>query len=967
MKNKLNDILYIKINIFFGQQMNYRSELSNNIEKQRLSDTYLTFLPKNTSGYTYVNQLIEIQIPKSQHVINLAQSYIHSELQIPLKLSAAYSEKVGSRFFVGLQNAACMFDQIQILSNNKSILSDTYSQVSSRIWQMSKSDHYLKANYHSFVNIDDINLNNGFLVKEIKDLTTTYQKIIFKTKIPLPCLFNCFDNCEHFLTTLLNDNVTLSMQLSSPEKFLCLFETDKNGKVLNVQPFNTDNTIEYNGSTNKVEFDPRESQGYQIMEGFKIITPGHYPTEEELIDIQNVVANGAWFREFTNCSIQSQDADFGPTTSGLAIQTSINFNTNVSNIYNIMILSSHNHSYTIFDKPAISDIELNASEIWKLANNHTHTDSTYLGDNDMYLDLLNGFGSQTFKNLNRFDSAITHDYNYKGDENLLSGRVYGKKLLGSYIQFYRFAPSGQMGYSGAYFANQINYKFKNDYKRDIFGTLLTENNYANSTVFCCVQTLSFLVFKEGGLDIINPNSNEIDVKSMFSSTYNNYSGNGHGLPAIIPALTKPISNLFGGLIGNLRKSVKESRGFANRTYAYSQLGKDGYEKHREIIESNSPMRKRKFKKFINGLKQLESQIKPSHGIDDSVGLSGENEEIAEPATFDELNLYPFVQSYSADIADYDYKNQLILDYKYGLNLDKLRLNSFGSEAAVAGNRYHGRVSNWFKKIGRKFVGWFKKDGKRILKDSANDMINIAREYAAKIATGELPLSEVRDLKPALRNRIMNILRNNTRDSKIGGLTGEAIDYYKKYKSGEMKWNDIPRDMISRIKELDLNEKRSGEHGLIVRHGFVPGPRIRPGQLYSVQKQRIKRLLDKNPNELRRKDLRRLYRFKYLKNNGVIDTSHGRIQDILMKYQLYNAKPGYRDPVDRLKEMDLIKKTSNNHGNNKWKNIKAKLLETDKGIEYLQKLKNKSKLYKFDKNTGMKWKKKKAKKFLKSMS
>ena len=109
------------------------------------------------------------------------------------------------------------------------------------------------------------------------------------------------------------------------------------------------------------------------MEGFKIITPGHYPTEEELIDIQNVVANGAWFREFTNCSIQSQDADFGPTTKELAIQTSINFNTNVSNIYNIMILASHNHSFTVFDKPAISDIELNASEIWKLANNHTHT------------------------------------------------------------------------------------------------------------------------------------------------------------------------------------------------------------------------------------------------------------------------------------------------------------------------------------------------------------------------------------------------------------------------------------------------------------------------------------------------------------------------------------------------------------------------------------------------------------------
>ena len=200
-----------------------------------------------------------------------------------------------------------------------------------------------------------------------------------------------------------------------------------------------------------------------------------------------MIANGAWFREFTNCSIQSQDADFGSTTSGLPIQTSLNFNTNVSNIYNIMILASHNHSYTVYDKPAINDIELNASEIWKLANNHTHTDSTYLGDNDMYLELLNGFGSQTFKNLNRFDSAITHDYNYKGIVENDSGTLvnhYEKKLLGSYVQFYRFAPDGQIGYSGDHFANQINYKFKNEYKEDSLTNILTENNYANSNVFC---------------------------------------------------------------------------------------------------------------------------------------------------------------------------------------------------------------------------------------------------------------------------------------------------------------------------------------------------------------------------------------------------------------------------------------------------------------------------------------------------
>ena len=36
--------------------------------KQRLSDTYLSYLPKNTSGYTYKNQIVDVQIPKSQHI-----------------------------------------------------------------------------------------------------------------------------------------------------------------------------------------------------------------------------------------------------------------------------------------------------------------------------------------------------------------------------------------------------------------------------------------------------------------------------------------------------------------------------------------------------------------------------------------------------------------------------------------------------------------------------------------------------------------------------------------------------------------------------------------------------------------------------------------------------------------------------------------------------------------------------------
>ena len=47
-----------------------------------------------------------------------------------------------------------------------------------------------------------------------------------------------------------------------------------------------------------------------------------------------------------------------------------------------------------------------------------------------------------------------------------------------------------------------------------------------------------------------------------------------------------------------------------------------------------------------------------------------------------------------------------------------------------------------------------------------DMLNIAREYAAKMATGEVSINEVKDLKPVLKNKIMDILRNNTKIQKL---------------------------------------------------------------------------------------------------------------------------------------------------------------------------------------------------------
>lgn len=1081
-----------------------KASLTNvDVEKQRLSDTFLTFLPKNTSGFTYQKQLIDVQIPRSEHVINLAKSMIYANIQIPLKINKTFvPPATGERFFVGLMNSATVFDELQIHSHNKAIYTDTQSQVNSRIWQMSKPSKYLDANYHSFLNIKNLTKNNGFLVYEITDsLKTTFDQYKFNLKIPLPCLFNCFDNVEAFSTTQLNDNVTLMMQLSPLEKYLCLFETDENGKLIKVKPFSTKNTVILYDDF-EVSCSSNESDKYQINSGFKIIVPGHYPTEEEKIEINNVVANGGWYRPYVNFKIQREDISFGPDNFGNTIQSAQNFSFDVHNIYNVILLTSHEHSFSVFDKPKISDIELNASELWKLANNGTHVDATYEKDNDMYLDLLNGFGTQTFKNLERFDDSITHDYltKYNYDEfyaeitfrltidladddsnfvdvtdtsgdhyapgtfeilhtNILNNlyikyfdpkilevseidtsdstkhrksiiaRVYIKnnpdstnkfinntykficdnskssdtfkfsydsvtsiegnsnnssgedlkcyppttgadkdkqrelnitigfeyikdkdvllnynsdKLFGSYLQFYKFAPSNQLGYSADYFSSLINFKFKNEYKyldvqlgKDKCRFNLTQNNYDNSSIFCCCQTLSFLIFRDGGIDIANPYSADIDVKFQMNNMHS-FSGNGHGLGGFIPGLLSPVTSLIGRGINGLRNIIKENRSQANSTYAYSALGKDGYEKHKDIINSNSTMKKGKFKKFINGLKQMENSVN-SHGL--SHGNNNE-EEIAEFATFDDLNLKPFVQSYPAELADYEYKNQLTLDYKNRFNLEKLRLSSFGSEAAMDANNYHGRVGDWFRRIGNKFRGWFKNDGKRIIKNIGSDLKNVASEYASKIATGEISLSDIKNLKPELKSQILNIIRNSDRGTSIEGVTGDAIRYYDKYKKGELKWNEIPENLISRIKEMDMKERSGVNHGIIVRHGFSAGARIKPNILYSVQKQRFNKLKSMNPMELNRKNLRKLYRFNYLKTNGVVDTSHGRLAEILRNtYPNISTRIGY--DVNR---MVPLRDPTINKIRQKWINDKKDLLNSEHGIKYLGELRSKAKKF-----------------------
>ena len=130
-------------------------------EKQAIPDNTLSFVPKTGTTRFDKQQMFEIVIPRTNHVVRLNKAYFQVTMKLKMKRGGT-SSSIGD-WYVGINNAACIFDQVQIKNNGNTIYSNTYSQISSRLWQMSKSKEYLDSMPYCFLNYDDISKNEGFL------------------------------------------------------------------------------------------------------------------------------------------------------------------------------------------------------------------------------------------------------------------------------------------------------------------------------------------------------------------------------------------------------------------------------------------------------------------------------------------------------------------------------------------------------------------------------------------------------------------------------------------------------------------------------------------------------------------------------------------------------------------------------------------------------------------------------------
>ena len=94
-------------------------------QKQVIPDNVLSFVPKTGTTRFDKQQMFEISIPRTNHVVRLNKAYLQVVMKLKMTMKGESGDDVN--YYIGINNAACIFDQVQIKNNGKTIYSNTYS------------------------------------------------------------------------------------------------------------------------------------------------------------------------------------------------------------------------------------------------------------------------------------------------------------------------------------------------------------------------------------------------------------------------------------------------------------------------------------------------------------------------------------------------------------------------------------------------------------------------------------------------------------------------------------------------------------------------------------------------------------------------------------------------------------------------------------------------------------------------
>ena len=770
--------------------------------KQRVSNSYAFINAKNFTEHLYPESEISISITRSEHCYLLNRGKFFTELSFKYVVSKALTVD-NEKVYLCIPNSGVIFDKTQVMMAGRNVYTGDENAIRSRLYQMAQSKSNILSNPSSYLNIDDIEANAGFIAVELNN-TVGEHEARFRVSIPIAMILPCFESCNSLYTNELESSIDIKLHISQPMDYLGL-ATVRNNKIEKISPIRSSSNIAY-GEDFMVKY-------------FNLMVPFEYPSSDDRKEFSETIRTFGGveypYRDF-EINNQSKRRDNG--------NFSIQFATSENNQHSIAILFSKQSS-SLFFKPHIKNVRLEIGGNNDLAMDQTYKDDIFSNNAKLLQQYINATGQNVFFNISRFDESVLRDY--AKDES-----------LGSFVQMFKSSPAGQLGRASTnYHSSLIGYHFQTTEE-------FTEESFVIS---CCVLTSNILKYSEGNLESIQPFPEEIDAKEIEAQN----PIISHGLP--LAAIGTGIGGLWkiGTQIGN---AIKRKRFTNNTMNAYKRLGKDLYEKHREIIEQTAHIRKKKFNKFLDSLTEMNHGVLVRHGViipkvprinehdldfdretqrrkmlkklrikpinSTSHGAEEDQEDFEHESNIDtdlidkqqlvyDVPKRSFRGSYNLMIETSPFINKVLMDYR-GNNQHMIKLWRYGAEWAIFKKEdvSHG-FGSWIKNKFRKLKVWVKPKAKDLLKEGAE----IAKNYALDVMNGKL---QINDIPSKFRDQVLGSLQSEF--GKVG-VDKEAFDkgvdqvadIVNRLRRSQMKWSDVPADIISKVRS---QYSRPVNHGII---------------------------------------------------------------------------------------------------------------------------------------------------------
>lgn len=335
-----------------------------------------------------------------------------------------------------------------------------------------------------------------------------------------------------------------------------------------------------------------------VLDNPILYLPAHIPEFKERAEYIQMVNSGLNYG-FKYYNILSNTTFFKHGSNNNSM--SLMYNSAVNNLEAVNLLVLRDTNEVIYEKPAISTIQVNLGNSWMLAASGTHVHNIYSQDCNLLDDLLKGWGQNDKNYMQTVSSDVIRSYkipiNYiytteqatptanaanegkialKGHPNRdgcasakqirkrdddatayeAADTEYLEPISGAYTLYFDVSPGDELGVASGQYARQINIRWDNAGLPDHTDVALERIDMSNAKLYVCQQTFNTISITPNGVFIKNPFADEFSVQKTITTYHNlNYDESGlrsHGAFAVQHGL--------GGFFRKIGRGIKKGWG-----------------------------------------------------------------------------------------------------------------------------------------------------------------------------------------------------------------------------------------------------------------------------------------------------------------------------------------------------------------------------------------------------------------------